>query len=155
MLYPRYNKIVFRIQRRGSSYTCSNGFCLCAVGRVKSQIQSYNRKKTLLLHVYTSAICLIWRLTHYTQCILSRCIRASLLHTLSGYERECSPFYLIYNQGISNYITSSYMTSLQCCYRLRGTAKTAEISLKECSAYGQIDQGGAEREETHIYEHPQ
>jgi len=34
-------------------------------------------------------------------------------------------------------------------------AKTTEISLKECSAYGQVDQGGAEREETPIYEHPQ
>ena len=33
-------------------------------------------------------------------------------------------------------------------------AKTAEIPLKECSAYGQVDQGGAEREEPHIYEHP-
>ena len=31
---------------------------------------------------------------------------------------------------------------------------TTEISLKECSAYGQIDQGG-EREEPHIYERPQ
>ena len=33
-------------------------------------------------------------------------------------------------------------------------AKTADISLKECSAYGQVDQGGAEREEPHIYELP-
>ena len=33
-------------------------------------------------------------------------------------------------------------------------AKTAEIPLKECSAYGQVDQGGAEREEPHIYELP-
>ena len=28
---------------------------------------------------------------------------------------------------------------------------TTEIPLKKCSAYGQIDQGGAEREEPHIY----
>ena len=35
-------------------------------------------------------------------------------------------------------------------------AKTTEIPLKECSAYGQIDQGGGgEREETDIYEYPQ
>ena len=33
--------------------------------------------------------------------------------------------------------------------------KTTEIPLKECSAYGQIGQGGDEREETYIYEHPQ
>ena len=33
--------------------------------------------------------------------------------------------------------------------------KTTEIDLKECSAYGQVDQGGGEREETDIYEHPQ
>ena len=33
-------------------------------------------------------------------------------------------------------------------------AKTTDISLKECSAYGQVDQGGAEREEPHIYELP-
>jgi len=26
--------------------------------------------------------------------------------------------------------------------------KTIEIHLKECSAYGQLDQGGGEREET-------
>ena len=32
---------------------------------------------------------------------------------------------------------------------------TTEIPLKECSAYGQIDQGGGESEEPHIYEHPQ
>ena len=33
---------------------------------------------------------------------------------------------------------------------------TTEISLKECSAYEQIDQGGSrEREESYIYEHPQ
>ena len=32
---------------------------------------------------------------------------------------------------------------------------TTEIPLKECSAYGQIDQGGCEREENYIYEHPQ
>ena len=32
---------------------------------------------------------------------------------------------------------------------------TTEIPLKECSAYGQIDQGGGEREEPHIYEHTQ
>ena len=33
---------------------------------------------------------------------------------------------------------------------------TTEISLKECSAYGQIDHGGSgEREENYIYEHPQ
>ena len=32
---------------------------------------------------------------------------------------------------------------------------TTEIPLKECSAYGQIDQGGDEREEPHIYERPQ
>ena len=31
---------------------------------------------------------------------------------------------------------------------------TTEIPLKECSAYGQIYQGG-EREEPHIYERPQ
>ena len=34
-------------------------------------------------------------------------------------------------------------------------AKTAEISLKQCSAYGQIDRDGADREETPIYELPQ
>ena len=33
-------------------------------------------------------------------------------------------------------------------------AKISEIPLKECSAYGQVDQGGAEREEPHIYELP-
>ena len=33
-------------------------------------------------------------------------------------------------------------------------AMTTNISLKECSAYGQVDQGGAEREEPHIYELP-
>jgi len=33
--------------------------------------------------------------------------------------------------------------------------KTAEIPLKECSAYGEIDQGGGKREEAYIYEHPQ
>jgi len=27
--------------------------------------------------------------------------------------------------------------------------------MKECSAYGQIDQGGSDREESHIYEHTQ
>jgi len=27
--------------------------------------------------------------------------------------------------------------------------------MKECSAYGQIDQGGGDREESHIYEHTQ
>ena len=33
---------------------------------------------------------------------------------------------------------------------------TTEIPLKECSAYGQIDQGGGgESEENYIYEHPQ
>ena len=33
---------------------------------------------------------------------------------------------------------------------------TTGIPLNECSAYGQIDQGGGEREEpSHIYEHPQ
>ena len=42
---------------------------------------------------------------------------------------------------------------LQC--HCRATAKTTEIPLKECSAYGQIDQGGSEREETCIYERPQ
>ena len=31
--------------------------------------------------------------------------------------------------------------------------KATEIPLKECSAYGQIDQGGGERE-NYIYEHP-
>ena len=47
---------------------------------------------------------------------------------------------------------SVVMTSLQCHFR----NKTTEIQLKECSAYGQIDQGGgSEREETYIYEHPQ
>ena len=51
-----------------------------------------------------------------------------------------------------HYIILDY-TSPQCHYR--GTAKNAEISLKECSAYGQIDQGGGDKEETHIYEHPQ
>ena len=44
------------------------------------------------------------------------------------------------------------MTSLQCHFR----NKTTEIPLKECSAYGQIDQGGGgEGEENYIYEHPQ
>ena len=44
------------------------------------------------------------------------------------------------------------MTSLQCHFR----NKTTEIPLKECSAYGQIDQGGgSEREDNYIYEHPQ
>ena len=38
---------------------------------------------------------------------------------------------------------------------VRATAVTTEIPLKECSAYGQIDQGGDEREEPHIYERPQ
>jgi len=37
----------------------------------------------------------------------------------------------------------------------RVTAKSAEIPMKECSAYGQIDQGGGDREEAHIYEHAQ
>ena len=34
---------------------------------------------------------------------------------------------------------------------------TAEIPLKECSAYGQIDRdgGGGQSEENYIYEHPQ
>ena len=32
---------------------------------------------------------------------------------------------------------------------------TTEIPIKERSAYGQIDQGGGEREEPHIYEHTQ
>ena len=32
---------------------------------------------------------------------------------------------------------------------------TTEIPLKECSAYGQIDQDGGEREEPHIYEQTQ
>ena len=32
---------------------------------------------------------------------------------------------------------------------------TTEIPLKECSAYEQIDRGGGEREQPHIYEHPQ
>ena len=42
------------------------------------------------------------------------------------------------------------------CYYCTATAVTTEIPLKECSAYGQIDQGGgAEREENYIYEHPQ
>ena len=40
-------------------------------------------------------------------------------------------------------------------YMYRATAVTTEIPLKECSAYGQIDQGGDEREEPHIYERPQ
>ena len=40
-------------------------------------------------------------------------------------------------------------------YMYRATAVTTDIPLKECSAYGQIDQGGGEREEPHIYEHPQ
>ena len=40
-------------------------------------------------------------------------------------------------------------------YMYRATAVTTEIPLKECSAYGQIDQGGGEREEPHIYELPQ
>jgi len=35
------------------------------------------------------------------------------------------------------------------------TAKSMEIPMKECSAYGQIDQGGGDREEAHIYEHTQ
>ena len=49
-------------------------------------------------------------------------------------------------------IFSVVMTSLQCHFR----NKTTEIQLKECSAYGQIDQGGgSEREENYIYEHPQ
>ena len=48
-------------------------------------------------------------------------------------------------------IFSVVMTSLQCHFR----NKTTEIPLKECSAYGQIDHGGSEREETYIYEHPQ
>ena len=48
-------------------------------------------------------------------------------------------------------IFSVVMTSLQCHFR----NKTTEIPLKECSAYGQVDQGGgSEREETCIYEHP-
>ena len=42
---------------------------------------------------------------------------------------------------------------LQC--HCRATTKTTVIPLKECSAYGQIDQGGGEREETCIYERPQ
>ena len=38
----------------------------------------------------------------------------------------------------------------------RATAVTTEIPLKECSAYGQVDQGGGgEREQPHIYERPQ
>ena len=32
---------------------------------------------------------------------------------------------------------------------------TTKIPLKECSAYGQIHQGGGESEENYIYEHPQ
>ena len=32
---------------------------------------------------------------------------------------------------------------------------TTVIPLKECSTYGQIDQGGGEREENYIYEHTQ
>ena len=32
---------------------------------------------------------------------------------------------------------------------------TTEIPIKECSAYEEIGQGGGEREEPHIYEHPQ
>lgn len=39
---------------------------------------------------------------------------------------------------------------VECLYR----AKTTDIALKECSAYGPVDQGGAEREEPHIYEFP-
>jgi len=35
------------------------------------------------------------------------------------------------------------------------TAKSMEIPMKECSAYGQIDQGGGDREEAHTYEHTQ
>ena len=46
---------------------------------------------------------------------------------------------------VNRYIAINYRT----------TAVTTEISLKECSAYGQIDQGGGEGEETDIYEHPQ
>ena len=32
---------------------------------------------------------------------------------------------------------------------------TTEIPLKECSAYGQIEQDDGEREEPHSYEHTQ
>ena len=42
------------------------------------------------------------------------------------------------------------MISLQCHFRNKST----EIPLKECSAYGQIDQGGGEGEENYIYELP-
>ena len=41
-------------------------------------------------------------------------------------------------------------------YHCRTTAMTTEIPLKECSAYGQIDQGGGgEKGENYIYELPQ
>ena len=41
------------------------------------------------------------------------------------------------------------------CHYCRPTAVTTEIPLKECSAYGQIDQGGGEKGENYIYELPQ
>ena len=37
----------------------------------------------------------------------------------------------------------------------RATAKATEIPMKECSAYGRIDQGGGDTEEPHIYEYTQ
>ena len=57
-------------------------------------------------------------------------------------------FYLAKKQ----YIVLHYIITMS----LRVTAKTTEIPLKECSAYGQIDQrGGGEMEKTYIYECPQ
>ena len=47
-------------------------------------------------------------------------------------------------------ITSSTLT----CH-CRAMPKATEIPLKECSAYRQVDQGGSEKEESCIYEHPQ
>ena len=62
---------------------------------------------------------------------------------------NCSDNFLF---GRATAIFSVVRTSLQCHFR----NKTTEIPLKECSAYGQVEQdGGSEREENYIYEHPQ
>ena len=49
------------------------------------------------------------------------------------------------------FILATQVSARSCCH-CRATTKTADIPLKECSAYGQIDQGSGEREEPHVYE---
>ena len=74
---------------------------------------------------------------------------------------SCYPVYCL--SGFCGYVSISYklmfilLTKTSSDLRMslcRNTTKTTEVLLKECSAYRQIDQGGGEREEPLVYEHP-